>query len=146
MITVTSGLAAGGGIGGVDDDGFGDFAAEATVSWGENATTHNDAESRLFMPRGVLLPSRSWGVTLGWVANIAFTVPVVVPPPAPPLLDVPPVPALVVPPPAPPPPLPSAVVGAARASSSPARRSAAMPATAAPVIVSITIFALIKRW
>ena len=68
MVTVTSGVLGGVGFGGVDDGGFGYFAAEATVSWGENATTHNDAESRLFMPRGVLLPSRSWGVTLGWSA------------------------------------------------------------------------------
>jgi hypothetical protein len=68
MLVVSGGVLGGGGGGQQQGGGFGDFAAEATVSWGESPTSHNDAESRLFLPRGVLLPLRSWGLTLGWSA------------------------------------------------------------------------------
>lgn len=68
LIVLTTGALVGGGAGGVDDGGFGDFAGEVTLSVGDNATTHNDAASRLFLPRGVLLAEQSWGVTLGWSA------------------------------------------------------------------------------
>jgi hypothetical protein len=61
-----------GGLGGVfggsidGDAAVIDLAAEATLSWGESAVSHNDQASRLFIPRGVVLPPRSTAVTLGW--------------------------------------------------------------------------------
>ena len=74
MITVTSGVAAGGGVGGVDDGGFGDFAAEATVSWGENPTTHNDADDQVEARVGPIYAEaqRAWlfaGVGAGWAID-----------------------------------------------------------------------------
>ena len=66
MVMLTTGVLGGAFGGSVEDGAVVDLAAEATVSWGENATSHNDHEARLFLPRGVLLPSRSTGVTLGW--------------------------------------------------------------------------------
>ncbi len=66
MLMVTTGVL-GGAMGG-STGGAVDLAGEVTVSWGENPITHNDRASRLFIPRGVLIPPRSHGVTLGWSA------------------------------------------------------------------------------
>jgi hypothetical protein len=47
----------------------GDIAAEVTLSSGESDRSHNDNQAPfLFMPRGLVLPQRGHGVTLGWSA------------------------------------------------------------------------------
>ena len=66
MVVLTTGVVGGAYGGSIASGPVGDFAIEATVSWGESETTHNDRASRLIMPRGVLLPAQSDGVTLGW--------------------------------------------------------------------------------
>lgn len=66
MLVLTTGGLVGPFGGSVEPGAVVDFAAEATLSWGENPTHHNDRGDRLFVPRGVLLPRRSTGVTLGW--------------------------------------------------------------------------------
>lgn len=66
MVMVTGGVVGGALAGSVEEGAAIDLAAEVTVSWGESDTSHNDHASRLFIPRGVIIPPRSTGVTLGW--------------------------------------------------------------------------------
>ncbi len=66
MLVLTTGIVGGAYGGSIASGPVGDFALEATVSWGESDTTHNDRALRLFMPRGLVLPAQSDGITLGW--------------------------------------------------------------------------------
>lgn len=69
MLTVSSGVLAGVGGGSIESGAVGDFAGEITVSYGDSPFTHNDlGDPALFLPRGLLLPTQSYGVTLGWSA------------------------------------------------------------------------------
>jgi hypothetical protein len=71
-LMLTSGLLGGPGGGSIDDGTFVDLAGEVTVSWGDSPTTHNDRAATLLLPRSVVVPPRSHGVTLGWSA-LRFT-------------------------------------------------------------------------
>jgi hypothetical protein len=66
MVMLTGGVVGGAHGGSIEDGAAIDLALEATVSWGESESSHNDHASRLFVPRGVIIPPRSTGVTLGW--------------------------------------------------------------------------------
>ena len=66
MIVLTTGVLGGVFGGSLGPSAVVDVAAEATVSWGENAQSHNDHASRLFIPRGVLWLPRSTGISVGW--------------------------------------------------------------------------------
>lgn len=66
MVMLTTGVLGGAFGGSLGPSAVVDLAVEATVSIGENPTSHNDQASRLFMPRGVLMPPSSKGLTLGW--------------------------------------------------------------------------------
>lgn len=68
FVVVSPGLVVGGGTqtGGVV--GVLDLAAEVTLSFGEEAESHNPnaLRDRLFVPPGWLIPRNGWGATLGW--------------------------------------------------------------------------------
>jgi hypothetical protein len=72
MVMLTYGLLGGPGITTGDDEGFVDLDPEITLSWGQSDRTHNDAESKLFIPRSVVLPPKSYGISVGWSA-LRFT-------------------------------------------------------------------------
>ena len=72
MVMLTYGLLGGGGATTSNDRGFVDLNPEVTLSWGESTTTHNDAASKLFIPKSVVMPPKSYGVSLGWSA-LRFT-------------------------------------------------------------------------
>lgn len=64
-LALTSGVLGGGGGGSFADQGFFELAGEVTLSYGQSEVTHNDHAMSL-LPRGVVLPPRSYGLTLGW--------------------------------------------------------------------------------
>lgn len=73
MFSISAGGLGGGGVRTSPGDGMFDLAAEVTLSWGESDRSHNDRASRLFIPRGMLIPQRSESLTLGWsAAQIIF--------------------------------------------------------------------------
>lgn len=73
MVVLTYGVSGGAFGGSLAPSVAVDVAAEVTLSFGEDTITHNDRASRLFIPRGVVLPDRSYGVTLGWSALRVLT-------------------------------------------------------------------------
>ncbi len=71
-LMLTSGVVGGGGGGTISEGGFVDLAGEVTLSYGQSDVTHNDAASKLFIPKGAVIPPVSYGVSLGWSA-LRFT-------------------------------------------------------------------------
>ena len=71
-LMLTSGLLGGGGGGSISGGGFGELTGEVTLSYGQSDHTHNDHGGSLFIPKGALIPQRSYGVSLGFSA-LRFT-------------------------------------------------------------------------
>lgn len=65
-LMMTTGLIGGGG-GSTSESGagFGELGAEVTLSYGQSDVTHNDHALNL-LPKGVVVPPKSYGMTLGW--------------------------------------------------------------------------------
>ncbi len=70
-LMLTSGILGGGG-GGSISGGFGEITGEVTLSYGQSDVTHNDHGSTLFIPKGAVIPPRSYGVSLGF-SPLRFT-------------------------------------------------------------------------
>lgn len=64
-LVLTTGVLGGGGGGSFEDRGFFELAGEVTLSYGQSEVTHNDHAMNL-LPKGIVLPPRSYGLTLGW--------------------------------------------------------------------------------
>lgn len=71
-LMLTSGVLGGGGGGTISDGGHVELTGEVTLSYGQSEQTHNDRASNLFVPRGAVIPPRSYGITFGWSA-LRFT-------------------------------------------------------------------------
>lgn len=68
LLVISPGVVGGVGGGSIASTLVVDLAAEVTVRWGDSEVSHNDAEPRMFLPRGLRVPDRSTGFNVGWSA------------------------------------------------------------------------------
>lgn len=68
LLLISPGVTVGAGGGTIASTAVVDVAAEVTVRWGDSEVSHNDADARLFLPRGLRVPDRSVGFNVGWSA------------------------------------------------------------------------------